>query len=112
MLLIIKLHELDSHNVFYPALSTIPLYCEITHTQLTFCHVNGRAIALGHPIGAFGCCILVTLLYSLKKQGGKRGVAALCIGRGMGIAMLCRDVLNAHESSDGAVDIVCCCNAS
>ena len=36
---------------------------------------------------ALGCRILVTLLYSLKKQGGKRGVAALCVGGGMGIAM-------------------------
>jgi len=50
-------------------------------------NVNGGALALGHPIGASGARVLVTLLYALEKTGGKRGVAALCIGGGMGIAM-------------------------
>ena len=50
-------------------------------------NVSGGAIALGHPIGASGCRILVTLLNGLKRTGGRRGVAALCIGGGMGIAM-------------------------
>ena len=50
-------------------------------------NVNGGAIALGHPIGASGCRILVTLLHSLKQKGGRKGVAALCIGGGMGIAL-------------------------
>ncbi|NXS00869.1 THIC protein, partial [Oxylabes madagascariensis] len=50
-------------------------------------NVQGGAIALGHPLGASGCRILVTLLYALERTGGKRGVAALCIGGGMGIAM-------------------------
>ncbi len=50
-------------------------------------NVGGGAIALGHPIGASGCRILVTLLYALKRGGGKRGVAALCVGGGMGIAV-------------------------
>ncbi|XP_065838271.1 acetyl-CoA acetyltransferase, cytosolic-like [Oscarella lobularis] len=50
-------------------------------------NVAGGATALGHPIGASGTRILVTLLYGLKRTGGKRGVAALCIGGGMGIAM-------------------------
>lgn len=45
---------------------------------------NGGAIALGHPIGASGCRILVTLLYEMKKAGAKRGLATLCIGGGMG----------------------------
>ncbi|XP_078505103.1 acetyl-CoA acetyltransferase, cytosolic [Lissotriton helveticus] len=48
---------------------------------------QGGAIALGHPLGMSGCRILVTLLYALQRTGGKRGVAALCIGGGMGIAM-------------------------
>ncbi|MEE6475515.1 hypothetical protein FKM82_010778 [Ascaphus truei] len=48
---------------------------------------QGGAIALGHPLGMSGCRILVTLLYALERTGGKRGVAALCIGGGMGIAM-------------------------
>lgn len=50
-------------------------------------NVNGGAIALGHPIGASGARILVTLLYAMERLEARRGVAALCIGGGMGIAM-------------------------
>jgi acetyl-CoA C-acetyltransferase len=50
-------------------------------------NVNGGAIALGHPIGASGTRILVTLLYELRRRNAKRGLATLCIGGGMGIAM-------------------------
>ena len=50
-------------------------------------NVNGGAIALGHPIGASGARILVTLLYEMKKRDAKKGIATLCIGGGMGIAM-------------------------
>lgn len=50
-------------------------------------NINGGAIALGHPIGASGCRVLVTLLYALERTGGRKGVASLCIGGGMGIAM-------------------------
>lgn len=51
-------------------------------------NVNGGAIALGHPLGASGARIAVTLLHEMKKRESKRGVASLCIGGGMGIAML------------------------
>ena len=50
-------------------------------------NVNGGAIALGHPIGASGCRVLVTLLHEMKRSGAKKGVAALCIGGGMGVSM-------------------------
>jgi acetyl-CoA C-acetyltransferase len=50
-------------------------------------NVNGGAIALGHPIGASGCRVLVTLLHELRRRGGGKGLATLCIGGGMGIAM-------------------------
>lgn len=50
-------------------------------------NINGGAIALGHPIGASGGRVLVTLLHALKRTGGKKGVAALCIGGGMGVAL-------------------------
>jgi len=50
-------------------------------------NVNGGAIALGHPIGASGARVLTTLLHELKRSGGKKGLATLCIGGGMGIAM-------------------------
>ena len=51
-------------------------------------NVNGGAIALGHPIGASGARILVTLLHELQRSGKTRGLAALCVGGGMGTAML------------------------
>jgi acetyl-CoA C-acetyltransferase len=50
-------------------------------------NVNGGAIALGHPIGASGCRILVTLLHEMQKRGARKGLASLCIGGGMGVAM-------------------------
>ena len=50
-------------------------------------NVNGGAIALGHPIGASGSRILITLIHEMIKQDKKKGCAALCIGGGMGIAM-------------------------
>ena len=50
-------------------------------------NVNGGAIALGHPIGASGARIVVTLLHEMQKRNAKKGLATLCIGGGMGIAM-------------------------
>lgn len=50
-------------------------------------NVNGGAIALGHPIGASGCRVLVTLLHEMVKRDAKRGLASLCIGGGMGVAL-------------------------
>jgi acetyl-CoA C-acetyltransferase len=51
-------------------------------------NVNGGAIAIGHPVGASGARILVTLLYEMKRRAARRGLAALCIGGGQGIAMI------------------------
>jgi acetyl-CoA C-acetyltransferase len=50
-------------------------------------NVNGGAIAIGHPIGASGCRILVSLLYEMQKRDAKKGLASLCIGGGMGVAL-------------------------
>ena len=50
-------------------------------------NVNGGAIAIGHPIGASGCRILVTLLHEMQKRDARKGIASLCIGGGMGVAM-------------------------
>ena len=55
-------------------------------------NVNGGAIAIGHPIGASGARILVTLAYEMKRRGSKYGVASLCIGGGMGEALLVENV--------------------
>ncbi|MCF0128082.1 MAG: acetyl-CoA C-acyltransferase, partial [Pseudobutyrivibrio sp.] len=51
-------------------------------------NVNGGAIALGHPVGASGCRILVTLLHEMKRSGANRGLATLCIGGGMGCSTI------------------------
>ncbi|MCB5255116.1 MAG: acetyl-CoA C-acetyltransferase [Candidatus Cloacimonadaceae bacterium] len=56
--------------------------------NLDIVNVNGGAISLGHPIGASGARIIVTLLHEMKRRGNKKGLASLCIGGGMGIATL------------------------
>ena len=58
------------------------------HFDMNKLNVNGGAVALGHPIGASGCRILVTLLYEMQKRNAKRGLATLCIGGGMGCATI------------------------
>lgn len=55
-------------------------------------NVNGGAIALGHPLGASGARILITLLYEMKRRGSKNGLAAMCIGGGMGTAVIVKGV--------------------
>ena len=50
-------------------------------------NVNGGAIALGHPIGASGCRVLVTLIHEMQKRDAKKGLATLCIGGGMGVSL-------------------------
>jgi acetyl-CoA C-acetyltransferase len=57
---------------------------ELDHSKV---NVNGGACALGHPIGASGARVIVTLLHALQKRGGKRGIAALCIGGGEAVSM-------------------------
>ena len=58
------------------------------HFNMDIVNVNGGAIAIGHPIGASGCRILVSLLYEMKRRDAKRGLATLCIGGGMGTALV------------------------
>ncbi|MCG7947181.1 MAG: acetyl-CoA C-acyltransferase, partial [Candidatus Thiodiazotropha taylori] len=50
-------------------------------------NVHGGAIALGHPIGASGCRVLVTLLHEMQRSNSQKGLATLCIGGGQGVAM-------------------------
>jgi acetyl-CoA C-acetyltransferase len=61
---------------------------DIGKLDTSIVNVNGGAIALGHPIGASGARIIVTLLHEMKKRQTKKGLASLCIGGGMGIASL------------------------
>ena len=58
------------------------------HFDMEKTNVNGGALALGHPIGASGTRVLVTLLYEMKRRGARRGLATLCIGGGQGTAMV------------------------
>ncbi|MFZ0996695.1 MAG: acetyl-CoA C-acyltransferase, partial [Candidatus Sulfotelmatobacter sp.] len=50
-------------------------------------NVNGGAVAIGHPIGASGARVLVTLIYEMTRRNAKRGIAALCLGGGNAVAM-------------------------
>lgn len=50
-------------------------------------NISGGAIALGHPIGASGARVLVTLLHNMQRTQSKKGIAALCVGGGMGVAL-------------------------
>src|SRR6185312_11071439 len=61
-------------------------------------NVNGGAIAIGHPIGASGARIFNTLVYEMRRRGAKKGLATLCIGGGMGVAM-CVEALNEGNGS-------------
>jgi acetyl-CoA C-acetyltransferase len=51
-------------------------------------NVNGGALSLGHPVGASGARIIVTLIHEMIKRGAKRGLSTLCIGGGMGVATI------------------------
>jgi acetyl-CoA C-acetyltransferase len=55
-------------------------------------NVNGGALALGHPVGASGCRILVTLLHELRRQNARYGLATLCVGGGMGVSAIVENI--------------------
>ena len=74
---------IEAHEAF--AAQSLAVARELS-IDMTKVNVNGGAIALGHPVGASGCRILVTLLHEMEKRGAKRGLATLCIGGGMGCA--------------------------
>lgn len=63
------------------------IVCDKLQVDLEKVNITGGAIALGHPVGASGARILVTLVHNLERLNKKKGVAALCIGGGMGIAI-------------------------
>lgn len=67
-------------------------------------NVNGGAIALGHPVGASGNRILVTLLYEMQKRGLTYGLASLCIGGGMGVAVIVKMLKDAPEEGNPSVE--------
>ncbi len=80
-------HDADLYEI-NEAFAAVPMAVmhdlDIDHARI---NVNGGACALGHPIGATGARILTTLLYALRRRGGKRGIASLCIGGGEAVAL-------------------------
>ena len=82
-----NLEEVDSIEI-NEAFAVQALGCvKELNIETTKLNPRGGAIALGHPIGASGARVLVTLLHHLEDHGLRRGIASLCIGGGMGIAM-------------------------
>ena len=81
----IKDLDLDESNVAFAAQSIAVI--KDLKIPIEKVNVNGGAIALGHPIGASGTRIVVTLIHEMIKRNSKKGLATLCIGGGMGIAM-------------------------
>jgi acetyl-CoA C-acetyltransferase len=81
-------NDVDLYEV-NEAFSVVSLACnQIAELPADRVNVNGAAVALGHPIGASGARILITLLYAMKARGAARGVASLCIGGGEAVAVL------------------------
>ena len=72
---------IEANEAFAAQSLAVARELNLPHDKL---NVNGGAIALGHPVGASGCRILVTLLHEMKKRDVKKGLATLCIGGGMG----------------------------
>ena len=58
------------------------------HFDMSKVNVNGGAISIGHPVGASGARIIVTLMHEMKRSDAKKGLATLCIGGGMGVATI------------------------
>jgi acetyl-CoA C-acetyltransferase len=84
----LKLNDIDLIEI-NEAFAAQYLACEkLLHLDRDKVNVNGGAIALGHPIGMSGARLLLTLAYELEERGLRKGIAALCIGGGMGIATL------------------------
>lgn len=80
--------DLFEHNEAYSTASIV-VRDELGVPEAKF-NVNGGAVALGHPIGASGARVLTTLIYELKRRGGKTGLATLCLGGGNAVAMVIR----------------------
>jgi acetyl-CoA C-acetyltransferase len=75
---------IESNEAF--AAQSMSVNCEM-EWDTSKVNISGGAIALGHPIGASGARVLVTLLHGMKRTGAKRGLATLCIGGGQGVAL-------------------------
>jgi acetyl-CoA C-acetyltransferase len=84
----LKLGDIDLWEINEAFAAQMLACCQELGLDETRVNVNGGAIALGHPIGASGARVLVTLLYALEQRGLKRGLASLCLGGGNAVAMI------------------------
>ena len=76
---------IEANEAFAAQAAAVGKMLEVDESRV---NVNGGAISLGHPVGASGCRILVSLLYEMKRRGSKRGLATLCVGGGMGVSTI------------------------
>jgi acetyl-CoA C-acetyltransferase len=81
----VDLYEIN--EAFSGSTAAVMEELELDHSKV---NVNGGSVALGHPIGASGCRVLVTLLHEMIKQDKKTGLASLCLGGGEAVAMIVR----------------------
>lgn len=84
----LKIEDIDLFEINEAFSSIVLAYIKELNLDIEKVNVNGGAIALGHPIGASGARVLVSLIYELKRRNLKRGIASLCIGGGQGISIL------------------------
>ena len=84
----LKVEDIDLFEVNEAFASVVMKFMKDMGVAESKVNVNGGAIALGHPVGASGARILVTLLYAMKHRGAHKGLATLCIGGGMGCATI------------------------
>ena len=80
-------HDVDLFEVNEAFASVVLRFMQAFELDPAKVNVNGGAIAIGHPIGASGARVLVTLLHEMLKRDAKKGLTTLCIGGGMGIAL-------------------------
>jgi len=80
--------DFDLFEVNEAFASVVLSWAQVHKPDLDRVNVNGGAIALGHPVGASGARLALTLLHELRRRGGRYGLASLCIGGGQGIAMI------------------------
>lgn len=84
----LKVEDIDLFELNEAFASVVLAYVKELNIDIEKINVNGGAIALGHPIGASGARIVITLIYELRRRGLKRGIASLCIGGGQAISVL------------------------
>ena len=82
-----KIEDIDLIEINEAFASVVLAWEKEIRPDMSKVNVNGGAIAIGHPIGASGARVLTTLLFEMQRRDAKKGIASLCIGGGMGVAL-------------------------